>query len=201
MSDPLSPSIPHPPIEQGELDREPPRTRWPIVFGVIGLLLAICGLLCNGMFLTWIGLGNALPEMYRGGVEMPPIVRVTGAVTCILALIFAVMLLIGSIGLLRRRRSAPSLLRKWVVLSLLLLLISTVLTFVTMPAQIEMARSSERYMTRVMPTAVKPKTDEQHWFAITIQTGIFTAVWAAFPIVLGAWLSRRRIVHEVATWE
>lgn len=201
--------LPAPPTVQPQLDLDDqPRSSWPKVLGVLSLIYALGGLACQVGGASYLSLFNMLPDMFRGGMEIPGVVRVTGVAQALAGFVIGLIMLFGAINLLRRRRSGPSLLRKWVVWRLVLVLVGLGLAIPLLPAQVQMARQSERYMEKMkqenpgMMTFGDSSglTDEQLARASYRNGVIGTAVFAAYPIFLGFWLTRRRIEDEIATW-
>lgn len=195
---------PTPPTEAGPLLDELPPSRWPTVFGVISIIYAIGGLACFTLQGVWLGVMDFIPEMYRGGVNMPTPLRLTLLALVLPILVLGIMLLTGGIGLLRRKRSAVGLLKKWVILRIAMLLIGVVVTVLTAPAQIQMQKQVYDFQVKMMEQAKRtpppPKSDDQIWHGILLQTGIVMGLMAVYPFTLGMFLSRKKIDAEVAEW-
>ncbi len=195
----------HPPVEPGELVADEPQTKWPKVIGVISLIYAIGGLLCNTFNGVWLGVANMIPEMFRGGVEIPPIVRIAGIVQVVFTLAAGILMVMGSVSLLRRRRAGPGLLKKWVLLRMALLLLAVVAMVLTGPAQTQMQRSilefqNDMFREADMTDRIVEKTDEELWQKAMLQGGIAAGLFAIYPVFLGLWLSRKKITAEVEQW-
>ncbi len=195
----------HPPVEPAELVADEPQTKWPQVIGVISLIYAIGGLLCNTFNGVWLGVADMIPEMFRGGVEIPPIVRIAGIVQAVLTLGVGILMVMGSVSLLRRRRAGPGLLKKWVLLRMALLLLAVVAMVLTGPAQTQMHRSilefqNDMFREADMTDRIVEKTDEELWQKAMLQGGIAAGLFAIYPVFLGLWLSRKKITAEVEQW-
>ncbi len=195
----------HPPVEPAELVADEPQTKWPKVIGVISLIYAIGGLLCNTFNGVWLGVADMIPEMFRGGVEIPPIVRIAGIVQAVLTLGVGILMVMGSVSLLRRRRAGPGLLKKWVLLRMALLLLAVVAMVLTGPAQTQMHRSilefqNDMFREADMTDRIVEKTDEELWQKAMLQGGIAAGLFAIYPVFLGLWLSRKKITAEVEQW-
>ncbi|MHC4991612.1 MAG: hypothetical protein ACYTGC_11600 [Planctomycetota bacterium] len=192
-----------PPTGHGELAELP--SKWPKPIGVFSLLYAIGGLTCASLGIGWMLVAPQLPEMWRGGSEIPRLIQITSLVQFAAGFGLGILMLVGAINVLRRRPSGPDLLRKWVVMRLALLLLGVVVLVLTSPAQIHMQRSVLEYRNRMfreadMDDRVVEKTDAQIWRTTLVQSGIFTGVLAIYPAFLGFFLSRRRVTEEVAHW-
>ncbi len=193
-----------PPTEADPLRDEAPPTRWPTVFGVISIIYAILGLCCFSLQGAWMMAMDFIPEVFRGGVNMPLTLRLVSIGMIVPVLILGVMLLTGGIGLVRRKRSSVGLLKKWVVLRLVMLLLGLIVTVLTAPAQMEIQKQIHEFQSRVLEEAGRApppaRSDDELWFSVMLQAGIGTAVVAIYPFTLGMFLSRSKIDEEVAEW-
>ena len=195
----------HPPVEPAELVADEPQTKWPKVIGVISLIYGFMGLLCNTINGVWLGLADMVPEMWRGGMEIPPLVRVTGIVQVVLTFGVGILMVMGSVSLLRRRRAGPGRLKKWVLLRMVLIVAAVVVMVLTGPAQIQMQRSMLDYRNDAlreadMTSRIVEKTDDELWRSVIIQGGIAVGIISIYPVFLGLWLSRKKITAEVEQW-
>ncbi len=180
-------------------------SKWPKVIGVISLIYGLMGLLCNTIIGVWLGVADMIPEMFRGGVELPLIVRIAGIVQAVLTLGVGILMVMGSVSLLRRRRAGPGRLKKWVLLRMALLLLAVVAMVLTGPAQTQMQRSILEFQTDMfreadMPDRIVEKTDEELWQKAMLQGGIAAGLFAIYPVFLGLYLSRKKITAEVEQW-
>ena len=187
----------------GEVAAE--ETKWPKVIGVISLIYGFMGLLCNTFNGVWLGVADMIPEMFRGGVELPLIVRIAGIVQAVLTLGVGILMVMGSVNLLRRRRAGPGLLKKWVVLRMVLIVAAVVVMVLTGPAQIQMQRSvqdytNDKWRDAGMTDRIVEKTDDELWRTVIIQGGIGFGLTAIYPVFLGFWLSRKKITADVEQW-
>lgn len=193
-----------PPVAAEPLVDEVPPTRWPTVFGVMSIIYAILGLCCFSLQGLWMAAMDFIPEAFRGGVTMPLSLRLVSLGMIIVVLILGVMLLTGGIGLVRRRRSSVNLLKKWVVLRLVMVVIGMIVTIVTAPAQIEIQKQVYDFQVRMYEEAQRtpppPKSEDQMWQTLVIQTGIASAAISVYPFILGMFLARKKIADEVAEW-
>lgn len=193
-----------PPIEAEPLHDEVPPTRWPTVFGVISIIYAIIGLSCGTLQSVWLGVMDFVPEMFRGGVSLPLAVRLVYIGLIIPVLILGIMLLSGGIGLVRRKRSSVGLLKKWVIGRIVMLLVGIIASILTAPTQIQIQKQVYEFQVKMMEEAKRtpppPRSDDEIWHGLLIQTGVATGLIAVYPFVLGMFLSRKKIADEVAEW-
>ncbi|MHC4446466.1 MAG: hypothetical protein ACYSXF_01485 [Planctomycetota bacterium] len=192
-------------MEPAAVPLDDEETKWPKVIGVISLIYAILGLGCSTLGGAWYAVAPMLPEMWRGGAEMPGILRVSlvgqlGAAICL-----GVLMLIGAVNLLRRRRAGPRLLKRWAILRMLLILIAVVLLVLTAPAQIDMQRSVQEFRNDMLRDAgrtdmIQERTDEELWRQVMLWGGLGVLATAIYPVFLGFWLSRKKITDDVERW-
>lgn len=195
----------HPPMEPTGDPLDDEETKWPKVIGVISLIYAILGLGCNALGGAWYAVAPMLPEMWRGGANIPGILRLSLGVQILAAVCLGVLMLIGAVNLLRRRRAGPRLLKRWAILRMLLILIAVVLLVLTAPAQVDMQRSVQEYRNDMLREAgrtdmIQESTDEEFWRLVMLQGGFGVLATAIYPVFLGLWLSRKKITADVERW-
>ena len=194
------------PTQQPQIAPPPGLSKWPKVIGVMSLLYALGGLLCQtGMGAMGV-FGDMLMRLGGSDMTMPIAVKIINGTLAVAGLGVGIYMLIGSIALLRRLRSGVSILRNWAVARLVLLLVVCVAAVINAPtniafqkAGVEMrnAQALEADMKdRVRPV---PGDDELHR-QLMIQTGVFAGVLSVYPMILGFYLSRRNVTDEVADW-
>ena len=180
-------------------------TRWPKVIGTISLIYAIGGFLCVGVSVVNVFLGEFFAKMGGLDIEMPGILKVIGVIGGIFGVILGILMISGSVALLRRRAVGVARLKAWAVLRLILLVIMTTVGIVTLPAQMDMQRTIIEYQNDQMAEAgrrdmVQPFDEDAIWRRGVIFTGVFGGLAAIYPLFLGFYLSRKRINDEVSGW-
>ena len=195
----------HPPMEPTAVVLDDQETKWPKVIGVISLIYAILGLGCNALGGAWYAFAPMMPEMWRGGADVPGILRLTLGAQVLAAVCLGVLMLIGAVNLLRRRRAGPRLLKRWAILRMLLILIAVVLLVLTAPAQVDLLRSVQEYSNDMLRDAgradmIQESTDDELWRRVMLQGGGGVLVTAIYPVFLGLWLSRTKITADVERW-
>lgn len=191
----------HPPVEQGDMPAQ--ESTWPKTIGMISLIYAIGGLLCQV-----IGGASVLASEWLAGlqgieIELPVILKLTQGSMVVVVFVIGIVMITGSIKLLQRKQSGPSLLKKWVVLRLLMVIVGLVLAIVTLPVQIEMQKSIEKQKNEIRREAgiSEVKIDEEKiQFRITLIAVIFSGIFTIYPLFLGFYLSRKKITEEVLSW-
>ncbi len=181
-----------PPVDLGELPDVP--SRWPMVFGVIGIIFASLGLLggCCGIMMPLIWpayvdwLANFMPneKMVEAMRQMRPPIAWT-LLSSVLGLAMAILLLTGSIKLIRRKASGVSMCKLWAWINIPWTLIAIPLSMMIQPQM--------------------PPDLQQGGFGMQAGAAFgacFGAVWGlTFPIVMLIWFARRAIKDDVRGWE
>lgn len=187
------------------LEAEPQPSRWPTVIGVISLIYALGGLLCQTSLGAWVILGDRLPEVWRAGMTLPPALKVMAMIQAFLGLIVGTILLVGAVNLLRRRRSGVKMLKTWAFARVLLVLLSAVITVLNAPANIQMQHESVEWTKRYfkennVSRPVPEYTDQELWRRTMIGLAVQSVLLSAFPVFVGSYLSRKKIDAAVSQW-
>ncbi len=183
----------------------PEQSKWPKVIGVISVIYATLGILGMALWGAGIWLGEMFMEMAGMDVTMPSSLKITGCVTVAIAIALGVLLLVGAVKLLQRRAAGVKLLKTWVVLRLVLLVIGSGVNVFLIPPQVEMqkeilAAQNRMFIESGQPQQVQEIDEVEIRRVLIIQTVVFTAIIAVYPLFLGMFLSRKRITEEVAMW-
>ncbi|MEE9131472.1 MAG: hypothetical protein V3T84_15755 [Phycisphaerales bacterium] len=198
----------HPPTERNEMLADHLPTKWPKVIGVISLLYALGGMLCQIGGVMSLYLTKWLARLGGFELDMEISASLKAVQIGLAALVFCVgiLMFVGAVNLLRRRRSGPSLLRAWSVIRLVLIVVGLGTAIMLVPAQVELQRSvldqqNDRLREVGMASRVKEKTDDELRQAAIRNGVIVSGVFAAYPFFLGLWLSRRKVTEEVQHWK
>jgi uncharacterized membrane protein len=193
-----------PPTVPGEYANQP-QTTWPQVIGVISLVYALLGMVCIPGSTAWLFFMEGFMKSMSGmDVVVPPMMKVITASLAVVGMSLGVVLLIGAVKTMRRRRGGPAVLKAWVVLRLLLVVVGLAAGLVMVPMQVEMERSIQESTNRKAAEAGGPTVpfDEQGTRVTTIVITVGSAgFFSVYPLFLGIWLTRRTIRDEVATWD
>jgi len=171
-----------------------PRTSWPTAVGVIGIILGALGLLggCCGVVypFAWPAYVNFIKQQPNVPPEViqqleastPPLMW--SVASGVIGLVLAVMLLLGSIKVMRRRIEGVSLCRIWAWIQIPWAIIAIVANIVI---QAQMMAKLQN-----VPTggAVGP--------IIGGACGVIFGL--GFPIFIVVWFSRKRVKDEIASW-
>jgi len=183
-----------------------PASGWATGLGVVALVYAIAGILVNGLGLAFMGFS----EQAAAAAATGPVQWGLGG----LAILLGIVLVIGAVGLLRRRRWGVRMTTAWVVARLLLLLVAGVHGWLTLPQQVDaqMSMMEERLAearsgdgsaggsrsVRVRAGGDLDREAMLKWSKLAFVGGV--AVTGTFPVVAGWILSNRRRREEIAAW-
>ena len=197
------PQIPPPtpmttPTVAGAIPPKP--SSWPMVIGVIAIIFGSLATLggCFGLvsslfldqFMSLVPQGEA-EEMTSALDGLKPALIISGALTMVLAIV----LLIGGIGLLRRRAWGRSTCLTWAVLKIVLVVGGSVLSYIVQQAQFQ-AMAEDPNMAGSMPGFLPALM--QAMGVVGLVVGV---LWGwALPIFMLIWFSRRKIKVETAQW-
>ena len=183
------------------------RPAWPSVIGVLCIIYAILGLFanaCNSLN-PWLQ-GPMLAMVGINDVEMPMALKLMSLIGGALGIILGILLFIGAIGLLKRRRSGYKLVMSWVVARVALAVVGIFFA-------IGMVDDQALYQIRIQEAMVEMaesrggsaasvplKTEEEISSSTLMWTMVGTTVVLIFPIVIGFVMSTRTKRAYVATW-
>lgn len=180
-----------PPTEPGTIEPAERRSAWPVVFGVIGILVAGIELLAATCFGTAL-LGFGLSTLAGGPERLSRTPAYTGTHLTIefihlgLLVLLSIVLLIASVGLLRRRPAAPRLAARWAMLRILLAGLHAASAILVVSFGAADARG---YVDA-----------EETIGALLVVYLPVLAASIAFPILMLLWLSRGRVGDDIARW-
>jgi hypothetical protein len=184
-----------PPSEVDELPPKPPG--WPSAIGAISIVFGSLGLVCYGCGSIQTALSPWLAGMVPED-QRPPIAQGMQLFVQIFQMCAAtglsVWLLIGGIGLTRRRPWARAHTIGWSVAKLVLTVVATAIGVVFVGETIKQVNSQlagsggKPLFTVTVPMMLA-------FFAISL---VWYFVW---PIFLLIWFSRRAVKDEVVAWE
>lgn len=195
------PEVLSPPTEQGDMPEQ--ESTWPKTIGVISLIYAIGGLLCQVIGGVMVVASEWLAGLQGIDIELPVLLKLMQGAMLVVVFVIGIVMLVGSIKLLQRKQSGTSLLKKWVILRLVMVLVGMVLAVLTLPAQVEMQKSIQKQTNEIRREAgmsVEKIDEEKIQFKIVLTAVIFSGVFTIYPLFLGIYLSRKKITEEVDSW-
>lgn len=190
---PPDPPVMAPPSEMGEL--VPERSKWPTVIGVIGILVASFGLFggCCGVLSPFLmnfsrsmassGGGMSQEQIDTMMASQPPMLWIIPA--SLVGMALATLLLIGCIGLARRRAGGVNLCKVWAWINIPWVLISLVV--------------AAYFQFQVPADAQQMGVGFQYFFlaagaCFALTTGV------GFPMFMLIWFARPSVKDDVDAW-
>ena len=197
------PTIP-PELVAGALPPED-TSRWPKVIGIISLIYALFGMLCG---ISYAGSTIFTSQLLAMGgmkdVDLPMPIKLTVVALVVFDVALGVVLLMGAINLLRRKRSGVRLHLRWALWRMILILVAAATTIFTAKASVEFEKARLEAMNRTIeerggePREI-PSVADLHRKTF-INVAIFSAVQSIYPLFIGFYLSRRKIREQIAHW-
>jgi hypothetical protein len=179
------------------LGAQPGPPSWPVVFGVIAIVLGALG--CLG------GCWGAISPLFIGAViEMAPKdAQAAGleqfrqwgpwiSISSLVSMGVAVFLLICGIGLVQRRRWSVTASRCWAVVKMVLVLASAVFAIMVQQGQFDVLAKQQ---------SLPPGFGGGFFMALGAFSAIVSVVWGwALPVLLLIWLALPKSKSEYAGW-
>lgn len=191
-------SVPVPPAEP---------TRWPLIVGVIGLVYGGLGCCADTFFLAATAFSPWFASLM--GIKNPPEMpnQAIFLVSTLATLALCILLVVGSVQLLRRRASARSTLMAWVVARLVMLVVGLVIGFATLQGQVDYGEKWDQTVKAMVEerqpgaTAKMPPFDRkrQELMARYSLVGM-SVLFLAYPLFLGVLLTNRAKRAEIESW-
>jgi hypothetical protein len=177
-----------PPTQAGPIPVEPPRSKWPTVLGIIAIVLAVLGLL------SLLGQVLVLLVPHPPSASQPAVLEPPAAVKAIITPLWAavsVLLLVGGIALVNRRRWSARALVGWAIGDLLLTLVGFGGMLLNTPASQQMSQQN---------AAMPPGYGGVGTMFFMTMMCFGTAIGLTPPIFALVWFGRKKIRDEVARW-
>jgi len=114
------------------------------VLGIIGIIWAILNMLCVGYTLAGTFLTTSTGKsLYGPAVKLPHWMMIMSTVQGLIGMVLCVMLLVGCIGAMYLRKWARSLVIAWLIATLLVATVSTILQIVFLPITVDAIKQSQ----------------------------------------------------------
>jgi len=183
-----------PPTEAGPPAVPPTESTWVTVIGIIGIVYASIGLFGGVCGLGGSAMMSFIPSMAPHGKSMPSTVAMGPwlILSNLAGMVLAIVLLVGAIGLLKRRPWSRGVLMGWAVADI-------VVTVLGLFASVVMQKAMFAEMARQQHGA--PPGTENMMFVGVLFGACFGLIWGwGPPIFTLIWFSRAPIKQEVAGW-
>lgn len=186
---PPPPSVAAPPTAPGPLANTVRQPIWPNVVGIIALVLGGGGVLMSllsaaGPVVVLLGSRGSEPEWTD---EVHGWIWAGVALECV-SVLLAAALVLGGVGLLRRKRRSGRLLVAWAGCKLVFALALAVVSYGAMAAQSRAAHDAEAGMAAFS-------------WSLGLGFTLIGFVWALLlPVFVLIWFRRANIKAEIANW-
>ena len=191
-------------------DLEARTVRWPTVIGVISLVYGILALIGNGC-----GAGSpfATPFFLRmsgmdaGQITMSPALVWVQVGSGVIGMVIAVVLLVGSISLLRRSTRSFGILKTWVALAIVTTIIGIGLGFVFLDANVQYQldiQDATKAMIKDRGGNVSQfpaKTAEEIKSQSRIMLAAFGLLPMIYPVILGFLITSKSRSEQATNWQ
>ncbi len=186
---------------------------WPTVIGIISIVYAAFGFFANGCGTAFVYIGNVTLSMMgldAADFQVPVWLKVVQTTMGVFGMTLAILLLMGAIGLMRRKPSSVRLLRTWAVLAIVSTLVGIGIGFAAIGPNIEIQRSiQEAVLDKVKEDGGDPnapqfaslqKDDEAMRMEAIRNLAIFGAMPMIYPLIIGFLLTGKRRAEQVEHW-
>ena len=191
-------------------DLEARSVRWPTVIGIISLVYGILALIGNGCgaaspFATPFFL--QMSGMDADKLTMSPALVWVQVGSGVIGMVIAVVLLAGSVSLLRRSTRSLGILKTWVALAIVTTIIGIGLGFAFLDANVRYQLDIQD-ATRAMikdrggdPSQFPAKTAEEIKSQSRIMLAAFGLLPMFYPVILGFLLTNRTRSEQAMDWQ
>lgn len=191
-------------------DLEARSVRWPTVLGVISLVYGILALIGNGCgaaspFATPFFL--QMSGMDAEKLTMPPALVWVQLGSGVIGMVIAVVLLVGSVGLLRRSPRSLGILKAWVALAVVTTLLGIGLGFLLLDANVQYQldiQDATRAMIREGggdPSQFPAKTAEEIKSQSRLMLAVFGLLPMVYPVIVGFLVTSKSRTEQAMNWE
>ncbi|MHC5113503.1 MAG: hypothetical protein ACYTGP_03635 [Planctomycetota bacterium] len=174
---------------------------WPIVIGIIGIVFGALGAFGGCLSAGMTAFAGTLADMMPPGQEATfAALEQYGPVLIGMylgALVLAVLLLVGGIGLVRRRPWSIPTCIAWAILKMAFVIFAAFVNYLNSRAQLE-ATQQQFESDPNMPSINFPD-----WLveSASMIAGVFGLLWGwALPVFMLIWFARRNVKEHIRSW-
>jgi hypothetical protein len=191
-------------------DLEAKRVRWPTVIGVISMIYAGFALIANGC-------GGASPfampfilrmsGLDMGDFQMAPWLLWVTVGSGAIGMIMAIVLCAGGISLLRRRRSALTVLKAWVSITVVLSILGLGIGFLAIEPNVQMQMEIQDATAKLVKERggnaanMPQKTADEMRSQSKIMLPIVGLLPIIYPVIVGFLITSRTRLEDAEAWE
>ena len=192
----------HPPITAGDVVSPAYSSNWPVMIGVISMVLGALGALNALGTGCWAFFGPAFLES-MGAANNPQVAmnlqtmrdfKELILVNTSVSLVLASLLVFAGARLARRRRSGVVWSKRWAILKLVFAIAGSALGAVMSTSQ--MAATNQQLSVQGAPAFVKVVVSASPIIGVA-----FSLIWfSAYPVFMLIWFRRATVKQTVAPW-
>ncbi|MEM6278253.1 MAG: hypothetical protein AAF733_02165 [Verrucomicrobiota bacterium] len=190
-----------PPVDPSQIPQG--LIRWPKIIGIVAITLGVLGILqCASAPISLIFTQSQMEVFLDQGTDPEKVTAFVNELksltlsSAVASGIVAILLLVGGIFLLKRKKSAPLLLQIWAVLKILVGGYFTFRSSSLTRLQMDIMTGSAAYGGGREAELVQTFTTYATHAGL-----IFGIIWIAiFPVFLLIWFSRETVRSEIAKW-
>lgn len=196
-------------IEPGDSDRQERRARWRIVFCSLSLVVAVMGILMQGIGAAMVLFGHRFWSASGFTIPAPPpVVAWAAAGQFVVLAALGVVLLVGATMLLRRNPTGYKLVMGWAVARLVMAMIGIGIGLMTIKPQAEWqteiivsVREGMRAQPGVNESQLPPIPERGQAEAAAVRSlGVATLFFVTWPFVMAIVLTRPFVREEIGAW-
>lgn len=187
--DPLPIAQPAPPTVRPPYIPPPRQTSWPVVLGILAIILGTVGVLG----LIWQAVAAMIPSISAAAASQPsPVPKALVPIMGLFNAVLSVMLLAGGISLIRRRRFGARLLKVWAGVDVVFTVAASVVSAAGMSGMLAQMQQQNPAAASVPPGMMAGFVIGGACVGLVMGLGppVFTLIW----------FGRRKIKDEVSTW-
>lgn len=206
----LPPTPPTSPFEAYPDDRAARQARWPVVFGVLSLVVGVFGFCMQGFGALFTGFNQSFMKM--GGMEVSPppdVVRNLGLAQAGILAVLGIVLVVGSSLLLLRKPLGALLVKIWAISRLIMVvagLVAGVMTLkqyvewqITMTSEIrESLRKNPQVKESQLPPIPEREDAEKKALWGILGASLAFSVW---PFVMAIVMTRPNVRADIEAWK
>lgn len=184
------------------------RSRWPVVFGAISLVVGVFGTCMQGGLAISIFGGDLMTRMSGLALPAPPqTVRTVGAITAAATVLLGIVLVVGAGLLLARRSIGARLVLAWAVLRLVVVVVSIATGILFLRPQVDWSMelvSSIRDQLRekgVKEEQLPPLEDRAAVETKSVRSiAIAALAFSLWPFTMAIVLTRPHVRNDLEAW-
>lgn len=188
------------------------RAAWPTVIGIISIIYALFGFVANGCGAVFIWFGGAtlsLMGIDGADYQLPMWLQIVQTGMGLFGLMLAIMLVVGAVGLMRRRASSLRVLKLWAVLAVVSTLVGIGIGFAAIEPNVQLQLSiQDAIRDKIRSQGDDPDQvpgldkDEETMRRESVRNlAIFGAIPIIYPAIIGFLVTSRTRLEQADSWD